>query len=89
VPYCASFRRSPSQRNLSPKLKASHPEIAWTSIAGFRNVLVHDYLGIKLQRVWEIIEHDLPLLRAAAAAMFVEIEKRDGSDGTQDAGNPK
>lgn len=35
-------------------------------LAGFRNVLVHDYLGIKPERVWAIIENDLPVLRAAA-----------------------
>lgn len=67
-----------STQRLAAQLKSNHPEIPWTNIAGFRNVLVHDYLGIKLQRVWEIIEHDLPLLRAAVAAMLVEIEERTG-----------
>ena len=32
------------------------------------NILVHDYLGIKLDRVWEIIKGDLSLLRAALLA---------------------
>jgi len=64
-----------SSIRLSAPLKAAHPEISWQSIAGFRNVLVHDYLGIKLERVWEIIERDLPTLRAAIEAMRREIEK--------------
>jgi uncharacterized protein with HEPN domain len=54
-----------STQRLSPAFKREHPEIHWQSIAGFRNVLVHDYLGIKPERVWEIIERDLPQLQAS------------------------
>lgn len=53
-----------SSRKLSPAIKEAHPEIPWRDLAGFRNVLVHDYLGIKLERVWDSIERDLPVLRA-------------------------
>jgi len=38
-----------SAQRLSPALKNSHPEVFWQGIAGFRNVLVHDYLGLKLE----------------------------------------
>ena len=44
-----------SAQRLSPSLKAAHPDIHWREIAGFRNVLVHDYLGINPDRVWNII----------------------------------
>ena len=49
---------------LSEPLKAAHPDVDWKSIIGLRNVLVHDYLGISISRVWEIVEHDLPDLKA-------------------------
>lgn len=62
-----------STQRLSGELKSSRPEVAWQAIAGFRNVLVHDYLGIKLERVWEIVERDLPILRAAVEAMRREL----------------
>jgi uncharacterized protein with HEPN domain len=39
-------------------------------ISGFRNVLVHNYLGIELSRVWDIVERDLPPLKQSAAAML-------------------
>jgi uncharacterized protein with HEPN domain len=52
---------------LSESLKVSHPEVEWKSIVGFRNVLVHDYLGISIERVWEIVERDLPDLKAKLA----------------------
>ena len=59
-----------STTRLSNVLRQKHPEVPWRDIAGFRNVLVHDYLGIKPQRVWEIIERDLPLLRNAIEDMM-------------------
>lgn len=54
-----------STQRLSEPLKASRPEIDWRGISGFRNILVHDYLGISLQSVWEIVEVFLPQLKAA------------------------
>lgn len=62
---------------MSDRLKKSHPEVSWQAIAGFRNVLVHDYLGIKLPRIWEIIEKDLPTLRAAVENMRQELDERE------------
>lgn len=54
-----------SSQRLSEPLKASRPEIDWRGIAGLRNILGHDYLGISLPRVWEIVEVFLPKLRTA------------------------
>ena len=52
-----------STQRLSEDIKAAHPEIEWRSIAAFRNVLVHDYLGIDIERIWEIVQKDLPELK--------------------------
>ncbi len=52
---------------LSDSAKAAHPDVDWKSIVGLRNILVHDYLGINVQRIWEIVEHDLPDLKAKVA----------------------
>jgi len=54
-----------SSQKLSQTLKDSHQEVSWRGLAGFRNVLAHDYLGVNLERVWEVIERDLPVLRKA------------------------
>lgn len=54
-----------STQRLSAELKQAYTEIDWLGISGFRNVLVHDYLGINLTRVWEIVNDDLPPLKAA------------------------
>ena len=54
---------------LSEPFKSSHPEVDWKSIVGLRNVLVHDYLGVSVTRVWEIVEQDLPVLKAKVLAV--------------------
>jgi len=59
-----------STQRLSDDLKAAHPEIEWHRIAAFRNVLVHDYLGVDVERVWEITQRDVPELKKAILAML-------------------
>jgi uncharacterized protein with HEPN domain len=41
------------------------PDIPWRQIAAFRNVLIHGYMGINLNRVWNVIENDLSNLKQA------------------------
>jgi len=54
-----------STQRLSDETKEKENGIDWFKIAGLRNVLVHDYLGIDIERVWNILEKDLPALKSA------------------------
>lgn len=65
-----------SSQRLSEAAKARRPEIFWPGIAGFRNVLVHDYLGIDHERVWTVVEVELPRLREAVEALLEEEQDR-------------
>lgn len=40
-----------STQHFSASFKVRHPELDWKAMAGLRNILVHNYLGIKLERV--------------------------------------
>jgi len=55
---------------VSRELKARHPEIPWSQIAGFRHRVVHDYFGIDLDAVWKIATVELPLLGAQASVVL-------------------
>jgi uncharacterized protein with HEPN domain len=62
-----------STQRISDSAKAKHPEVDWYKIAGFRNVLVHDYLGVDLYRAWLIVERELPRLKQTIEAMQREL----------------
>lgn len=61
-----------STQRISEDLKAIHPDVEWQRIAAFRNVLVHDYLGIDVERIWEITQCDVPRLKQAVLAILEE-----------------
>lgn len=54
-----------STKRLPEEFKESRPDVDWRAIAGLRNVLVHEYLQVDLDEVWEIATRDLSQLRAA------------------------
>jgi uncharacterized protein with HEPN domain len=59
-----------STQRLSDAAKESQPQVDWYKIAGFRNILVHDYLGIDTETVWNIIKKELPVLKEAIHNMM-------------------
>lgn len=52
-----------STQMLSKELKDSYPGIPWKNISAFRNVVVHDYLGVDVKEIWKIVERDIPVLK--------------------------
>jgi uncharacterized protein with HEPN domain len=51
-----------SVSKLSNEFKDIFNEIDWINIKGFRNIAVHDYFGVDIEEVWQIIENHIPLL---------------------------
>ena len=58
-----------SSQRLSNEVKDTEPQIPWRDLAGFRNVIVHGYLGVDLEAVWLVVEQDLPALSTAVNRM--------------------
>jgi len=56
--------------NIDPVLLKKFSEIEWRAIRGFRNILVHEYFSVKLERVWATVFEDLPLLKETVEKMI-------------------
>lgn len=54
--------------HLPSEITESHPEIAWPQIRGFRNILVHQYFGVDVETVRDVIETHLPTLEEVLRA---------------------
>ncbi|PIN91122.1 hypothetical protein COU57_01925 [Candidatus Pacearchaeota archaeon CG10_big_fil_rev_8_21_14_0_10_32_14] len=50
-------------KNLSLDFRKNNSKIKWNLIAGLRDKLIHHYFGINLERVWNVIQYDLPVLK--------------------------
>jgi uncharacterized protein with HEPN domain len=49
-------------KRVSVEFRVTHHEVPWRQVAGFRDVVVHDYSRVDLQEVWRIVQEDLPTL---------------------------
>jgi uncharacterized protein with HEPN domain len=62
-------------RDLTPAVKRRHPDVPFSALAGFRNVLVHDFLGLKLELIWDVIETHLPHLQPQVSRMLADLDR--------------
>ena len=52
-----------SSQRLSQQTKSSTPQVPWRALSGFRNIVVHDYLGLDMETIWKVVESELPPLK--------------------------
>ena len=51
-------------KRLTVEFKKKHTEIPWQQIAGFRDVLIHEYAAVNAATVWDTLQQDIPKLKA-------------------------
>lgn len=61
-----------ASNHLSRELTDQHPDIPWHGVAGFRNIVVHEYFRVDEYLVWNIIQYNLPLLKAKVLDLLGE-----------------
>jgi hypothetical protein len=64
-------------KNIPDSIKERFTEIAWKSITGMRNKLIHEYFGVSFSVVWETIKSDLPILKEKMKSLYDTVEKEE------------
>ena len=62
-------------RNLPDSLKAEELEIEWRKIVGLRNILAHEYFGVSVPIVWDIVRNKLQPLRSTCSRLLTRLEE--------------
>lgn len=50
-------------KNLPDWFRSKYPEIPWRNIAGARDIFIHGYFQVNLEKIWDIIQNNLPNLK--------------------------
>lgn len=61
-------------KNVPDDFRAKYPDVPWARIAGMRDVLIHGYFGVSLERVWKVIEKDFPGLKSEVSRILEEMK---------------
>jgi len=59
-----------SAKSLSKKLKRKHQEIKWQDLTNLRNIAAHNYDGLRMDDVWEVVTKDIPELLEQVKAIL-------------------
>ncbi len=63
-----------ASNHLSDDIKSKFTSIEWEQIVGMRNIFVHEYFGVDLTIVWEIIKNDIPDLKIKVVEIIDKIK---------------
>ncbi|MCX5842570.1 MAG: DUF86 domain-containing protein [Deltaproteobacteria bacterium] len=50
-------------KHIPISFRKKHPDLPWSKMAGMRDVLIHDYMGVDLKTIWKVSRDRLPELK--------------------------
>jgi uncharacterized protein with HEPN domain len=61
--------------HISEAVRDKYSDVPWQEMKDTRNKLIHDYFGLELRLVWDVVENDIPNLKPSIERILKELEK--------------
>ncbi|MBI5557975.1 MAG: DUF86 domain-containing protein [Deltaproteobacteria bacterium] len=65
-------------KKIPASFRRRFPAIPWKNLAGMRDKLIHDYVGVSLDVVWRTIKEDIPAVRPELVAALEKVRAEEG-----------
>lgn len=59
-------------KHISKTFRETHAMVPWKDMAGMRDKLIHDYIGVDIEAVWVTATEDIPVLKTEVARYLAE-----------------
>ena len=64
-------------KKIPDEIRMQYNEIPWKQIAVMRDMLIHEYSGVSLERVWKVLSTDLQPLKNTSAKILDVLRHKD------------
>lgn len=68
-------------RSVSNELKTLSPTTPWAQVVGMRHILVHNYFGVDLDEVWNVVSRDIASLKVTVRDLIDKLKTPDSKQG--------